>query len=560
MLRFDPEDLRDLAGDRTFERGFAYFREGRVRISRMDARGVAATVSGSEDYRVRLQGEGADVDGDCTCPAYDESGFCKHMVATALAAGSAEGAEHPMAAIRAHLEAQPVAALVALLLEAAENDAGLLRRLELAAVAADPRAAIPTLRRAIDALTRRSRLPDYREVRAWATEVEQVLDAVAALADGPNPAAALDLANHTLDMLGDALLSIDDSSGHGGGLLFQAAHIHRAACERLAPEPVGLARDLFAREMSGDHDTFSGAADVYADLLGAAGRAEYLRLAKAAWDEIPARGPRDQSRPAGSWQLFEILDRFAEADGDLAARIALRTKNLSEPYDYIHLVEFCRANGRVAEALARAEEGLWMLEDRRPDSRLVALAAELLAEAGRPAEAEAHLWRAFAGAPSEELYGRLAALGGDPARERAFGVLEADLAAGRPAPWQYQADLLLRLLLREGRHDRAWAIAARHPVGDGVLEALATATEASHPAEALAAHAERVRRLVQAGGNPAYSEAAAIVARMAGLRPAAEHVTFLADIRTQFARRRNFIKLLDAQPTAPGSSRGRPRN
>jgi hypothetical protein len=68
--------------------------------------------------------------------------------------------------------------------------------------------------------------------------------------------------------------------------------------------------------------------------------------------------------------------------------------------------------------------------------------------------------------------------------------------------------------------------------------------------EAVAGHAERVRRLAQSGGNPAYAEAAAIVARMAKLQAPAEHAAFLADLRTRFARRRTFIKLLDQAATA----------
>ena len=55
---------------------------------------------------------GQTVRGECTCPAFEDHGFCKHMVATALAANEREGggpnrtASSPLARIRAHLAAR----------------------------------------------------------------------------------------------------------------------------------------------------------------------------------------------------------------------------------------------------------------------------------------------------------------------------------------------------------------------------------------------------------------------------------------------------------------------
>ena len=47
---------------------------------------MLAQVAGTEDYRVNLIGKGETIKGECTCPAFDDYGFCKHMVATALSA------------------------------------------------------------------------------------------------------------------------------------------------------------------------------------------------------------------------------------------------------------------------------------------------------------------------------------------------------------------------------------------------------------------------------------------------------------------------------------------
>ena len=50
-------------------------------------------------------------------------------------------------------------------------------------------------------------------------------------------------------------------------------------------------------------------------------------------------------------------------------------------------------------------------------------------------------------------------------------------------------------------------------------------------------------QLANTSGNPAYAEAAALVARMAALRDAAGHVAYLAVLKARFGRKRNFMML-----------------
>ena len=552
--RFDAAALRDRAGDTTYGRGEAYQRRGQVTILSLDAARVVARVSGGEDYRTVVTGAGAAIGGECSCPAYEDSGFCKHMVAVALAANAAAGDDpppDPLEPIRDHLRSQEPAALVALLLDLAERDPALLRRLEIAAAAAgkgDAKALEARLRKAIDGATRTRGFVEYRAVRGWAEGVDEALDALEGLAAGPHAAAALRLAEHALARLGKAIGHIDDSDGRGGGLLARARDIHLAACRAVRPDPLALARDLFARETDDYYyDTFHAASEIYADVLGDAGRAEYRRLAAAAWDRLPPRGPRDRDGGLGFGHttIAEILDRFAAADGDVGARIALRSKDLSKPYHYLRLAEFCREHGRPAEALACGEEGLWIFEAERPDERLLRLVADLLVEAGRAPEAEAHLWRGFERAPSFELYRALRQLAGEPAGDRAIATLEELLARPERGRGSATADLMVRVLLAEERFGRAWEVARDKGVSEPVAEALARATEATHPHEALAVYAARVERLAALGGTPNYQGAAELVARMAGLRDAAEQAAYVAGLKDRHARRRNFMKLLE---------------
>ena len=78
--------LRELAGDKVFARGNEYKEDGQVEIVSIDCLRVLARVVGSKIYRSELRGTGKKFSGSCSCPAFSDWGFCKHLVATALAA------------------------------------------------------------------------------------------------------------------------------------------------------------------------------------------------------------------------------------------------------------------------------------------------------------------------------------------------------------------------------------------------------------------------------------------------------------------------------------------
>lgn len=553
--RFDVAALRALVGAKVFARGQEYFADGAVQLLAVEKDRVLAQVAGSEDYRTRLSGRGKRIGGDCSCPAYDDWGHCKHMVAVALAVNAqggdieAEGAG-TLSRIRAHLKDKGVDALVDLLIDLAERDPALLRKLDTAATAArgDGKTLAARLRKAIDQATRPRRFIEYHQAEGWADTVGVALDALVELAPTGQAGLALELAMRAIDRLAVAAESVDDSDGHVGALLERARDIHLAAAAIVRPEPVALARALFAREVDGGEETFAGAAIVYGKVLGKTGLAEYRRLAGEAWDKLPLR-PRgaalvEVADVMARLRLMGILDHFAERDGNVDARIALRARDLSTPWAYFQLAEFCLSQKRRDEALSRAEEGLWRFEDGRTDERLLFFTVDLLTKAGRPTDALAHLWRAFEKQPDLDLYARLRKLGGNDVRGRALELLERRLAKTQPSAWFWPADLLIRIRTREKMFDAAWAAVRAHGASMDARLELARASDAAHPGEALAVYVEHVTKLIEAGGDEGYRTAAALIARMAKLRDAAGQAAYVAELRQRFARRRNFIALL----------------
>ena len=549
--RFDIDALEKIAGEKVFARGEVYHRSGQVQLLAIEPGRVLAQVEGTEDYRTELTGGGDRIGGNCSCPAFEDWGVCKHMVAVALAVNAASMDAEGMGAlsrIRAHLTQKSVDALVGIIMDLAERDLGLFRKLDMAAASVD--ANDKTLRtrlcKTIDAATRTRGFVEYHEAPGWAANVDAALDAFADLASGTRANLALELAEHAIDRIERAIEEIDDSDGHCSALLERVRDIHFAAAETAQPESMQFARDLFAREVNGSYGTFSGAVALYAEILGEEGLAEYHRLAAEAWEKLSRHkaGSHDDDDLPDDRALRDILDFFAERAGDVDARIALRSRDLSSPWHYLELAQFCLAQGRRDEALRRAEEGLWVFEDGRLDERLVSFTAGLLSDAGRREEAEAHLWRAFEKAPSLGLYAQLRQLGGASVLQRVTRILEARIVLNERAHWSAPANLLADILMEEKMFDEAWAVVGKHRTAVGARQALARLSEATHPREALEVYAEQVDQFVGTGSNSAYAEAVKLIARMAGLRSAAEHTAYVAAFKERYGRKRNLMKLL----------------
>jgi len=565
--RFDVAALRDVAGEKAYARGAVYHEDDRVEIITLDRSRVLARVMGSEVYRCDLVGAGKKISGQCSCPAFSDWGFCKHLVATALAANSLrpealEQASSRFARIREHLRAKGIEGLVEMVVRLAERDPSFLKELELSAVsaAADDTTLLAQFKKAITDATRTRGYVEYGKMHNWVQGIDSLLDQVAGLVENGRAGLVLQLLDHFFARMDEALENVDDSDGGSGEVYAKAREIHLAACRQAKPDPVALARALFAREVDAQWEFFQGASAAYEDVLGDVGLAEYRRLASKAWQKIPplqAAGRRVQDdQSSARYVLGAILESFAEREGDVDGIIAIRAKDLSTAYGYLGIAQLCLDHAREAEALKWAEEGMWQFEDD-PDERLIFLASDLYRRIGREKDADTLLWRTFERRPSIELYERLKAVAAadrmlaDAVRDRALAWLRTQL--GKPAGrsgmrWSSAAELLVRLTMAEGLFTDAWVIAKGHGCNEELLQQLAEASEHSHPAEALKVYAHRVERKVVLGGQSNYESACQIIRRMRllreGLGEAKQHAAYVVELKSRHKAKRNFMKLL----------------
>lgn len=89
-MKLTEAQLRRYVDERYVERGRDYSARGLVVLDENISTQVKASCSGSRVYTVELNLKNNRLFGECTCPAFEDFGPCKHIAAAAFAVMSAE--------------------------------------------------------------------------------------------------------------------------------------------------------------------------------------------------------------------------------------------------------------------------------------------------------------------------------------------------------------------------------------------------------------------------------------------------------------------------------------
>jgi uncharacterized Zn finger protein len=559
-----------LAGEVTYARGLAYANEGRVEELAIQDGVLVAHVRGTETYTVRLDTEKPALSYDCTCPVGDEVRFCKHCVAVGLAWLMARGepltvttrarpAEPSMDRVRAYLERQDAESLRAILLAEADVNENLRGRLLLrdAATGADA-ASLKRLRAAIDRATSIPDFIDYDEAASYVGVLDEMVDAIASFAQA-NPAAAIELVEHAIWQVEDAIQSVDDSDGLTGEILQRLQEIHFDACEQAHPDPAALAQRLYEGEMRTDFDAFHGAVETYAELLGEAGLAEYRRLAGAAWDRLPALGPGERDANTGTrrWTLASIMERLAKLTGSLEELVAVHSRDLSGPHAFLKIAEIYREAGERDRAMEWVRRGLDAFPSLANEPLRVFLADEHHRR-GEHEQAMELVWPVFQHRPylaEYQLLKQHADKSGvwaswreraltrmhEHARQRTAGMIHL------PGREPDERSELVRVYLWERDGEAAWREAQEGGCSADLWLQLARSREAEHPADALAVYRTQVDHILITTGDRAYTEAVKLLPRVRETmgRVGEDFSVYLTGLRTTYKRRRKLMEMID---------------
>ena len=586
-LKLTRTTLKRLTDERSWERGEVYFEDGAVYALLEDGDAVQAKVRGQRNYRVRLYVEGGEWDGECSCPMGDAGVFCKHCVAVGLAcidAGliTAKGAsgcgnasrrkenrEQACPAVtldnlRQFLLKQRNEELVHIIMQQVLEDDRLRESLLMKVARQRPEGLdIATFRSAIDSATDTGGFVDYNTTFGFARGIEEVVNSVAQLLEEGHPDAVIELSERALERCEEALGMMDDSNGEMTGLLGRIQEMHHAACVAAKPDSEELAHRLFDWEMATDWDTFYGAAEAYADVLGKKGLKVYRQLAELAWKEVPKLGPGvDRRSFEGSRsRLTSIMESLARADGDVEALVAVKRRDLSSPYQYLKIAEIYKKAGEADRALRWAEDGIKAFPNR-PDERLRDFLANEYHRRKRHDDAMALVWANFVERPYLHPYQELKrhatrARVWNAWREKAIGHIRTAIcrtrreSANRSTFGMMNTDhsTLVEILLWENKPEKAWEEAQAGGCDERLWMQLAKLREKQHPADSLEIYRRQVEPIINHKNKDAYREAVAMIKKVGELMRrvgrSKDFTAYVASIRDTHRRKRNLLALLD---------------
>ncbi|MDA8256885.1 MAG: SWIM zinc finger family protein [Betaproteobacteria bacterium] len=567
--------LEALAGGTAFQRGEEYFAVGAVGRLRAQEDKVFAKVEGTETYQVELWNEDGELAGDCTCPRAGDGYFCKHCVAVGLAWLSEHDSapaqstgrkptkakrHDPWKDIRQFLEAQPAESLVEVLLDVAQRDDRLFQSLLLKAERTHGGGnAEKAFQRAIDDAVRIRGFIDWREVGTYAGNIDQVAESLAELLQPDSAAMLIGLAEHAIEKIENAMEQVDDSNGEIGGIVCRLGELHLKACTLAKPDPVALAERLFRFETTLPFGLCSFDAATYRTPLGKKGLQRYRELAETEWQKIKPRAD-DKGYDAHRSVITRIMERLAEASGDVDELVAIKAKDLSSSYRYLGVAEILAKAKRHDEALDWAERGLKAFSDRPHDGLRDFLVVAYL-KRKRNDEALQLTWIQFEERPGLEPYKKLHEVAGKlgiwPAqRERALAWLDQTItkeatstSRWKPKPSTPNYSLRLSIALWEKDLDAAWTAAHRGSCDRSLLITLAGKLEKDRADDAISLYRQVIPAIVDETKNSSYEEGVRLVRRVGDLMKAQKKLSqygdYLAELRLQFKPKRNFIKLLD---------------
>ena len=545
--------LLKVAGDLVYARGEDYVRY--VRGLRTTDFKAYASIQAKNVYTVELDWSGPLPDGSCTCRHHADGNFCKHLVATGLAAIDTgqvavddTASSTAEAALEAAVQAMDVDELRELVMTLAQRDGGVRRLLEIRATTAagDDAHAKAELEAYVRNTLAFRGFVDYRRSFEVAGVASEVLDELenhlnSGAAEVVRPALL-----RALTRLRKIIEQADDSSGSIGDECQRAADLYARACRLGEPDPVKLATWLVKFRADSPGWPTLVLAD-FVDSFDEHALGTYRRAVAALDRKLE---DRDQ------WGRFEVdamLLELADHDGDVDRAVHLLAQR--EHPQYGAIVDRLRAAGRNEDAVAWIDRAVadgrvtshgggnayWL----SPDD--VAATYQGL---GRIEDAVAVLRADFVRQPSVPTYRVLLdfAAGIDRAdTERTWAFDHArQLASDRYAA----GAVLVQLSLSEGDVDAAWLAADRYGPGWAWRELADRGAEA-RPVEAADLYRPQLENDLRHPNTKLYPGIAATLATMAELYErggrSADFASFIAQIRQDYGRRPSLMKALDAK-------------
>ncbi|NIA07849.1 MAG: hypothetical protein GWP14_09510 [Actinobacteria bacterium] len=239
------------------------------------------------------------------------------------------------------------------------------------------------------------------------------------------------------------------------------------------------------------------------------------------------------------------------------------SKDLSSAYQFLEIAEAYKDGGQRNKALEWAERGLKVFADE-PDERLQNFVADEFHRRKRHDEAMTVIWGQFQHHPYLNGYMHLKKHAERAKqwlswRQKALELIHKHIgdATRQPPkkdPWLHWAppdhSPLVEIYLWEKDVESAWQEAQIGGCSDHLWMELAKHREKDHPADAVAIYRKQIDLVIRGTNNQAYREASKLLVKIKQLLSVMgqdnDSVEYLAKVRKQHKRKRNFIAMISS--------------
>lgn len=597
--------LRQASSAAIFQRGKTYASSGAVEVVGEDPLpepALHAQVSGTDIYTTEVWIEDDAVAGSCDCPNAEDGWFCKHQVAVALvwrdclaghatpvdasarktvqaSAKRARTVKDKREALHDFLHGQEASTLADKLLELADRDHDISREIQQWRKASEVSFEAADLKPLIsDMLAPGRGFIAWDESTSYVRRAEAVLPLLQqARARDAGSAAALCL--HSLRRAWGVLQQADDSNGEMGGLCQALGAEWVLSLEAAGPQPASFGDTYLQVQLDDPFGCFDATAAEAA--IGESAMACYRRAVAERWrqakDAVLALKAEHAAKVAGRkgrapvyektserelnlWTLERLHLAQLERTGQVDEVLAVLREDLSEAHAHSQVISFLEKHGRFREAFAQAEQGCKAFPD---DWRLQADLLRCYERDGWTAEALALRRQQFERGPGVErfhlvLKAGLAAgqdvvalrqslidfMAAQEAQAMSRPPYSARLGGPRTAvpPGERDVSLRAEVLCSEGRWVEACALVQPPSTcRDGVLSQIARHLPADHKDQALALLLRVFSSAMRRSSSP-YRDELALVEEVGQHMDCARRAAWLAQLRTEYKAKRNFVR------------------
>jgi uncharacterized Zn finger protein len=580
--------IRQHASSDSYHRGREYYKQGAVlSIVRRDQQ-LHAEVEGSqyEPYRVQITYDaGGIAQALCSCP-YDWGGWCKHIVATLLAAlhSPATVEERPsMQTLLAGLEREQLQILLLHLVDQQPALADVVEA-QVHRIGLQPAADVSTpqqrrtpvdpnvFRRQVRTILRspdRIRSSEaYWHVGAVVNEVRQVLEQAQDFVTAGDGRNALAILEAITEAYGADWVELDDSDGEASAFFEDLGAVWTEAM--LTAELTTRERQTWAKKLAAWQNEVDdyGVDEAFEAAMAAAEQGwDYPPLVRVLRGEISDKGAWEDEAPSYADELaiarLNVLERqgrsqeylyLAEAEGQTERYVTMlvRLGHVQEAVDYglqylgttgeaLTLAKALREREALQAALQIADHGLTLEGAKVPLATWMTDLALGMGEIERALEAALI---AFRGAPELAAYQRVQELAGERWPEIRTELL-AHLRQGRSYAPQGAVDIFLH----EGLVEDAMR-AVERGASYSLLERVVDAAIPSHADWAIQICRQQAEPIMQQGQAQHYHHAARWLEKArAAYRTAGretEWQAYLAELMTRYRRKYSLLPRLEA--------------